>query len=384
MRFIMEGFTLEIPTRIYFGNNIVEEALKRENKYLAGNIMIVTTGRSLVKFGYIDELRMILDNLPYVEDITVFDHISANPKLEEIEDAVQIGIDKQVKAIIGFGGGSAIDAAKAVAVGIGTSEKLERLLLEGKEPSDNTLPIIAIPTTSGTGSELSKGAIISSLAHQMKGGIRGTAILPKAAIVNPVYTWTVPLNITMETGFDALAHAIESYVAVKANSWSDMISEKTIATVGNNLPLLKENIDNHEAREAMSYASMIIGINLANVGTCLPHRLQYAIGAKTDTSHGAGVSALYPAWIQRQYDVNENKVKDVIYWLTGKEISSGEQARKEMVGFMIKTDTLKTLSDLGIKKEDLPELTKKVTGNIGNDRLSLQKDIISSIYYDSL
>ncbi len=380
----MEGFTLEIPTRIYFGNNIVEEALKRENKYLAGNIMIVTTGRSLVKFGYIDELRMILDNLPYVEDITVFDHISANPKLEEIEDAVQIGIDKQVKAIIGFGGGSAIDAAKAVAVGIGTSEKLERLLLEGKEPSDNTLPIIAIPTTSGTGSELSKGAIISSLAHQMKGGIRGTAILPKAAIVNPVYTWTVPLNITMETGFDALAHAIESYVAVKANSWSDMISEKTIATVGNNLPLLKENIDNHEAREAMSYASMIIGINLANVGTCLPHRLQYAIGAKTDTSHGAGVSALYPAWIQRQYDVNENKVKDVIYWLTGKEISSGEQARKEMVGFMIKTDTLKTLSDLGIKKEDLPELTKKVTGNIGNDRLSLQKDIISSIYYDSL
>ncbi len=144
------------------------------------------------------------------------------------------------------------------------------------------------------------------------------------------------------------------------------------------------NLDNHEAREAMSYASMIIGINLANVGTCLPHRMQYAVGAKTDTSHAAGVSALYPAWIQRQYDVNEKKVKDIMYWLTGKEISNGDEAREEMAEFMKKIGILKTLADLGIKKEDLPELTKQVTGNIGNDKLSSQKDIISSIYGDSL
>jgi len=218
----------------------------------------------------------------------------------------------------------------------------------------------------------------------MKSGIRGAAILPKAAIVNPVYTWTIPLGITMETGFDALAHAIESYMAVKANSWSHMISEKAIKTAGQNLLLLMENIDNHEARKAMSYASMIVGINLANVGTCLPHRMQYAVGVKTDTSHAAGISALYPAWIQRQYDVSENKVKDIMYWLTGKKILSGEEAREEMAEFMRKISVLKTLADLGIKKEDLPELIKQVTGNISNDRLSEQKDIISSIYYDSL
>lgn len=380
----MEGFTLEISTTIYFGDNIVEEALKKESKYLSGNIMIVTTGRSLIKFGYLDGLKKVLDNLPHVRDTLIFDSISANPKLEEIDCAVQLGIKEHVKAIIGFGGGSAIDAAKAVAVGIGTTEDLERFLLEGLEPSDKTLPIIAIPTTAGTGSELSKGAIISSLVHQMKSGIRGNAILPKVAIVDPQYTWTVPVGTTMETGFDALAHAIESYVAVKANGWSDMISEKTIKLVGQNLPLLMENLDNHEAREAMCYSSMIIGMNLANVGTCLPHRMQYAIGAKTDTSHGAGVSALYPAWIEKQYDVNENKVKNIIYWLTGKQIASGKEARKEMVKFMQATHTLKTLTCLGIKKEDIPELTKKVTGNIINDKLSSKTDIISNIYYDSL
>ncbi|WP_349946600.1 iron-containing alcohol dehydrogenase [Lacrimispora sp. BS-2] len=380
----MKGFTLELPTKIYFGNNNVEEALKKENKWLTGNIMIVTTGRSLIKFGYLNELKNVLDNLPNVEETIIFDNISANPKLEEIEEAVKIGMDRRVKVIIGFGGGSAIDAAKAAAVGIGTSENLERFLLEGIEPSGNTLPIIAIPTTAGSGSELSKGAIISSQIHHMKGGIRGAAVLPKAAIVNPVYTWTIPIGITMETGFDALAHAIESYTAVKANSWSHMISEKAIKTAGQNLPLLMVNLDNHEAREAMSYASMIIGINLASVGTCLPHRMQYAVGAKTDTSHAAGVSALYPAWIQRQYDVNEKKVKDIMYWLTGKKISNGEEAREEMAEFMRRIGVLKTLADLGIKKEDLPELTKQVTGNIGNDKLSSQKDIISSIYGDSL
>lgn len=380
----MEGFTLEIPTTIYFGNNIVEEALKKESRYLSGNIMIVTTGRSLIKFGYLDALKKILDNLPHVEETLIFDTISANPKLEEIQRAVQVGIKGHIQAIIGFGGGSAIDAAKAVAVGVGTTESLERFLLEELEPSDKTLPIIAIPTTAGTGSELSKGAIISSLVHQMKGGIRGNSILPKAAIVDPHYTWTVPVGTTMETGFDALAHAIESYVAVKANGWSDMISEKTIKIAGENLPLLIENLDDHEAREAMCYASMIVGMNLANIGTCLPHRMQYAIGAKTDTSHGAGVAALYPSWIQKQYDVNENKVKRIIYWLTGKQISSGEEARKEMAIFMQTTHTLKTLTSLGIKKEDIPELTLKVTGNIGNDKLSLKTDIISSIFYDSL
>lgn len=380
----MKEFLLELPTRIYFGNYNVEEALKKESKWLTGNVMIVTTGRSLIKFGYLNELKKILDNLLNVEETVIFDNISANPKLEEIKEAVKIGTDRQVKAIIGFGGGSAIDAAKATAVGIGNSEKLERFLLEGIEPSVNTLPIIAIPTTAGSGSELSKGAIISSLTYNMKGGIRGTAILPKAAIVNPVYTWTIPFGITMETGFDALAHAIESYVAVKANSWSHMISEMAIKTVGQNLLLLLENIDNHEAREAMSYASMIVGINLANVGTCLPHRMQYAVGAKTDTSHAAGISALYPAWIQRQYDVSENKVKDIMYWLTGKKILSGEEVRKEMAEFMRKISVLKSLADLGIKKEDLPELKKQVTGNISNDRLSEQNDIISSIYYDSL
>lgn len=380
----MEGFTLEIPTTIYFGNNNVKEALKKESTYLAGTIMVVTTGRSLVRFGYVNDLKRILDNLPLVEETLVFDNISANPKLEEIQDAVQWGIEKQVKAVIGFGGGSAIDAAKAVAVGVGTTERLERFLLEGIEPSDQTLPVIAIPTTAGTGSELSKGAILSSMTYQMKGGIRGTAILPKAAIVNPVYTWTVPVGITMETGFDALAHAIESYVAVKANYWSEMISEKVIKTVGENLLLLMNNLDDHQAREAMCYASMIVGINLANVGTCLPHRLQYAIGAKTDTSHGAGIAAVYPSWIQRQYGVNENKVKNIIYWLTGSKIENDIEARKEMIRFMEKTDTIKTLSDLGIKKEDIPELIEKVTGNLNNDKLSLQKDIISGIYYDSI
>ncbi|WMC93871.1 iron-containing alcohol dehydrogenase [Kineothrix sp. MB12-C1] len=380
----MKDFILKIPTRIYFGNHNVEGALRKEEELLCGNIMIVTTGRSLKKYGYLDELKNILDGCPNVEEVIIFDRISANPRLEEIEEAVKMGRDRRVTAIVGFGGGSALDAAKAAAVGIGISEKLERFLLEEMEPTGEVLPIIAIPTTAGSGSELSKGAIVSSLKYRIKGGIRGDAILPKVAIVNPRYTWTLPMDVTMETGFDALAHAIETYTAVKANNWSEMLSEKAIKIIAENLPLLKKNIDNHEAREAMSYASMIMGMNLANIGTCLPHRMQYGVGARTDTSHAIGIAALYPAWIQRQYDVNEKKVKDTIFWLTGKNVQSGKESKEELIEFMKFINVNKSLADLGIKREEVSVLAHKVMGDIGNDKLSIQVDIIENIYNDSL
>lgn len=380
----MNKFIFDLPTKIYFGNDIVKEALYKEHKWINGIIMIVTTGRSLIRYGYLNELVDIIISIPDVEEVVIYDRISANPKLEEVEDAVRLGKTKGVTAIIGFGGGSALDAAKAAAVGIGTSISLEEYLLDGKEPPKGVLPIIAIPTTAGTGSELSKGAILSSIKHHIKAGIRGENLLPKAAIVNPVYTWTVPENITMETGFDALGHAVESYVAVKSNKLSEMISESVIKTIAKNLQLLSENIDNYEAREDMSYASMIIGINLANVGTCLPHRMQYAVGAQTDTSHGAGIAALYPAWIEEEYRVSIKKIENIIYWISGDVIQSGLEAKDKISYFMKKINVFRSLASLGIKGEDIATLTEQVTGNISNDKLSKQENIIKIIFEASL
>lgn len=379
----MSEFTLEIPTKVYFGNDITEKAIEQESRWIHGIVMLITTGRTLTKLGYVKNLTELLEKLPGVGKVLVFDKISSNPRLSEVKEAVRIGKTNGVNCVIGFGGGSALDAAKAAAVGIGSDKTLESYLLNGDVPGPETLPVIAMPTTAGTGSELSKGAILSSPEHHIKAGIRGEHIYPKAAIVDPVYTWSVPKKVTMETGFDVLAHGIESFLAVKSTPFSELLSEKAISIVAEYLPALYKNMDNKAAREAMSYASMLMGINLANVGTCLPHRMQYVIGAVTDTSHGAGLAALYPAWITREFEVNPVKVRRLLSVLSDQTVESREEAGICIRNFLEQLDLVYTLGSLGIKSEELPGLSEAVTGNLKNDSLSINQGCISDIFAES-
>lgn len=380
----MKEFTFELSTKIYYGTNIIEEALKKEAHMLAGKILVVTSGRSLETYGHLSRLLKSLEDLPETEKVTVYKKVSANPQLEEVQEAVALGKLEKVQKVVGFGGGSALDAAKAVAVGIASEEKMEAYLLDGKEPTEETLPIIAIPTTAGTGSELSKGAIISSSFYHIKSGIRGKNILPCIAIVDAAYTWTVPKRITMETGFDVLAHAIESYMAVKANPFSEMLSEKAIKIVCENLILLYRNLNNREAREKMSFASMIMGLNLADVGTCLPHRMQYAIGACTESSHAAGLIALYPSWVQYEFEVNPKRFGQVLQWMGYSEIGTPIQARNVFESFLESMGVGYSLAELGFTEDRLDMLAEKVTGNLANDRLAENSGILKIIFRESL
>lgn len=380
----MEEATFELSTKIYYGTNIIEKALKREEHMLSGRILVVTSGRSLEIHGYLPRLVKILEGLPETEKIVVYNKVSANPRLEEVQEAVALGKKEKVQKVIGFGGGSALDAAKAAAVGIASEESIEAYLMDGKEPTEDTLPIIAIPTTAGTGSELSKGAIISSSFYHVKAGIRGKNLLPRIAVVDAAYTWTVPKKITLETGFDVLAHAIESYMSVKANSFSEMFSERAIKTVCENIILLYNNLNNHKAREKMSFASMIMGMNLANVGTCLPHRMQYAIGACTESSHAYGLIALYPSWIQHEFEVNPKRLGQVLQWMGFPEIRTPIQARYAFDRFLRDLDVLGSLSEIGIEEDMVDMLSEKVTGNLANDRLSKKNDIVKIIFRESI
>lgn len=147
-----------------------------------------------------------------------------------------------------------------------------------------TLPIIAVSTTAGTGAELMKGAIISHKQKNIKSGIRSEYIVPKLAIVNPKYTYTMSLKTTLETGFDMLSHAIEIYLSVNANPFSDMLCQTTIKNASTCLRKLSKNLNDIKAHDIMSYSSMIMGFNVKNIGNCLPHRMQYPIGV-AGTSH---------------------------------------------------------------------------------------------------
>lgn len=379
----MSLYQIMIPTRIYFGRNIWREAIKEQEAVLRGNVMIVTTGRSLWRLGYIEELCRQLQNCRYTENVIIFDKISANPRLSEVQEGILLGRQERADVIVGFGGGSAIDAAKAIATGIRSAIRIEDMFYQKIELEKDTLPVIAIPTTAGTGSELSKAAILTDGVQKIKSGIRGDALYPTIAIVDSVFTESIPLQVTMETGFDVLAHAVESYISKAASLYTKMQSETAIRIVGEYLPRLAENPADTEAREKMSFASMIMGINLGNASTCLPHRLQYPIGANTDTSHGAGLAALYTAWISREYNYSFEQVERVLFLLTGKEVR-GKAASAEEIFRFIKSLGLKTsLRQLGIERKELQVMADQVTGNIGNDPVSQEEDIILKLYEEA-
>lgn len=379
----MNYFELSLSTRIYFGDNETFKALEKEKATIGIKTLIVSTGRSLRRLGYLNNLEKILKDLIGEDNVFTFENISANPDTSEIDKAVELGKKNGVTSVIGFGGGSAIDAAKAAAVGIASqNHSVEEYLLQGLIPPTNTVPIIAIPTTAGTGSELSKGAIVSCREQNVKSGIRGEQVIPVVAIVDPVYTWSLPHKVTMESGFDVFAHAVESYCSTKSNQFSNMLSEKAIKIVSSALRKLNKNLDDHDSRREMSFASNIMGFNLKNVGNCLPHRMQYPIGIITDTSHGAGLIALYPSWIMHEFDVNSRKINEIISWLGFNKAVTKEEVREDIISFMTEIGIRYTLSDLGLN-ESSERLSSMVTGNLTTDKLAEIPEIVQIIYKES-
>lgn len=376
----MKPYQIQIPTEIYFGRSIWEASLKEIENLLNGTIMIATTGRSLERLGYLERLKLELEKYPLVKKVVVFDNVSANPRLSEVKEGIVTAKEYNAEVIVGFGGGSAIDMAKAIAAGAGTDRKFEEYFYENIEPEEGILPVIAVPTTAGTGSELSKAAIITDEKTKIKSGIRGRKLYPKVAIVDSIFTESVPFQKTMQTGFDVLAHAMESYISKAASPYTHMQSEYVIKTVGKMLPRLALNLQDIEARNQMSYASMLMGINLGNASTGLPHRLQYPLGAFTDTSHGMGLAALYPAWIGYEYQYSREKVEQMINILVGENFDGKETCIYLMKKFITSLKLPISLKEMGIDKVLISDMENTVSGNLSNDPAAQEPDIIRKIY----
>lgn len=376
----MRPYHLNIPTKLYYGRDIWRGALREIEQMLCGSVMIVTTGRSLARLGYLGDLKRAVTESPLVDTLTVFDKVSANPRLSEAEEGVALAKDAKADVIIGFGGGSAMDMAKAVALGARTDEAVGAFFYGKSAVGKDILPVIAVPTTAGTGSELSRAAILTDSTKKRKGGIRGDALYPRAAIVDPIFTESVPFHITMQTGFDVLAHAMESYVSKAASPYTRMQSEYAVRTVGEMLPRLAQDLQDIEAREKMSYASMIMGINLGNASTGLPHRLQYPLGALTDTSHGQGLAALYCAWIGYEYQYSRESVEEMTSILAGRSIRGKEACTGVMREFITRLGLPATLQEMGIDREQLDIMAEAVTGELANDPAAQEQDIVRKIY----
>jgi len=378
----MWDYTFQAPTQVRFGWGVIE---KITTLVPDDAKVIIVCGRGSVKNTGL--LQRCLDLLSG-HLVVVFDGISPNPRVSEINAAASLGREHDVSLVIGLGGGSAMDAAKACAVSIGGGEPVEYYFRQDLPAPEETLPILCIPTTAGTGSETSMGAIISDTEETVKKGLRGKYLLPTYALVDPSLTLSVPEKITAETGFDIMTHAIETFVSKKANAITKLYSIEAIKVVLKWLPIVIKDLSNQLARTELSHASMLMGYNLMHAGTCLPHRLQYPLGAHTDCSHPIGLAALYPSWCahastfaREKFDLIAELFEDAGYEVIGAK--GAEVVDQYMTQFLARIGLTVKISDLGLEESKLLELPDEISGSMAADPSDSTRESLLKIYTNS-
>lgn len=285
---------VEMPSELYYGPDSLTKVGELTAKY--GDKVLLVSDRMIEKMGYVEKVT----NTLIEAGIKVYPYLEANSEPTDIfvEDALAIAKRNKVDAVVTIGGGSCLDTAKAVAV-VATNGGYIGDYMGGKTiASKEPLPLIAIPTTAGTGSEVTNVTVITNTKENIKMMIKQYAFLPKAAIVDPNLTMTAPNHVTAATGMDALCHAIESYISSISHPMSRTFSIEAINLILNNIQTAFDDGENVEARTNMSLAAMEAGIAFSNASVTLIHGMSRPIGAVFHIPHGVSNSMLLPAVLE--------------------------------------------------------------------------------------
>ncbi|OIN14285.1 iron-containing alcohol dehydrogenase [Oceanisphaera psychrotolerans] len=286
----LKDLTFTMDTQIVFGNLCIsklKEALKNNNF----NRALLVSDNGLKESGILDKVTASLSDKNIV--IATFIDIAPNPTVANVESAYRFAQDFQPDVIIGVGGGSPLDAAKVLAILMTNDQKV--IDLEGIEKYENPpLPLVAIPTTAGTGSEVTVFSVITDSDREYKITIGGRSMAPKWAFVDPDLTLSLPRHITASTGLDALVHAIESYTSTMSSPMSELFSMKAIEIISANLRQAVFNGNNLQARSAMIYGSLLAGIAFNNTRLGNVHAMSHPLSAIYHAPHGIANAVLLP------------------------------------------------------------------------------------------
>lgn len=259
---------------------------------LGGSKPLIITDKMMVQLGYIERIQNLLSTAGLSAD--VFDGTEPEPTAASIESGVQCVLDNNYDVIIALGGGSPIDSAKAIAI-LGKHGGNIRDYKFPRQVNEAGIPIIAIPTTAGTGTEVTRFTIITDEKNDEKMLCVGIGFMPLAAIVDVNLTLSLPPRITADTGIDALTHAIEAYVSQKASPFSDSQALSAMRLIGPHLKRVYDNGNDIEAREAMMLGSTLAGVAFSSASVALVHGMSRPIGAFFHVPHGLSNAMLLPS-----------------------------------------------------------------------------------------
>lgn len=294
--------------------------------------------------------------------MTLFDKVEPEPPIELADAGAKAAIKAKCDAVIGIGGGSAMDVAKAIAVIAANKGKAVDYLGLGKVPGPG-LPKIMVPTTAGTGSEVTFTSVFIRKNLKKKEGMNSPYLYPELAVLDPTLTLSLPPHPTATTGLDALCHAIESYTSVNASPMSEMISLEAIVLIAENLRTCVHDGGNLEARSQMLLGSLYAGMGLANAGVTAVHSLSYPLGGKYGVPHGLANTLLLPHVMAYNLPGALEKFADIADAMG--EVTDGLSVR-DAAGLAIEAvenliedcDACITLEDLEIPEEDFEDLAK--------------------------
>lgn len=375
----MKHFDYFAPTEIIFGAGRVTEAGALAARY-GKKAMLVT----VPEFPAVAELyAKVKKSLADAGVACVhYDGVIPNPTTELVTRGAELAKAEGVDVVIGLGGGSSMDTAKAIGIIIANPEHEDVRSLEGAADTKNkSVPIIAVPTTAGTAAEVTINYVITDVEKSRKFVCVDPHDIPVVAIIDPDMMSSMPKGLTASTGMDALTHAIEGYITAGAWELSDMFHIKSIEIIARSLRAAVENTP--EGRADMALGQYVAGMGFSNVGLGIVHSMAHTLGAKYDTPHGIANAILLPAVMEYNADATGTKYKDIAaaMGVKGTEDMSQEEYRKAAV------DAVRKLAeDVGIpkdlkgivKEEDIPFLAESAYADAcrpGNPKETSVEDI---------
>ena len=342
----MKDFNYFAPTEIVFGCGVLKEAGAQTARF--GKKAIIVTDNRLPGFG--DGFKRLCESLEAAGVSYVhFDGVIPNPTTDVVAAGANMAKEFGAEVAIGMGGGSSMDTAKAIAVEATHEGSAWNYLHYTAGPTEKTLPIIAISTTAGTGSQTTPCAVITNTEKLDKSAIWHKNIFPRVAIVDPELTATMPASVTAQTGFDAFCHNFEAYLSVNTNPLVEAMAIDAIERIAVNLPKVLEDGRDMEARSEMAWADTLGGLTNASAGVTLPHGLGMQVGGHCPhVTHGQALAAIYPAFTRYTYESAKEKFDKV-----GAIFDSSVDACTAIDNFLKKINLFIDFKSLNVTKEDL-------------------------------
>ncbi len=287
-------------------------ALKSLNKLISttGKILLVTTS-GFTQRGVVESIQNECSDKQFI----VYDQVTPNPELDDLDEKIALYRNKSISSIIALGGGSVLDAAKVLAVALSCQIKkpLDELFRKNKEPQwGDKLPLIAIPSTSGTGAEVTPFATVWDSAHNKKYSLSGKHVFPDRALLDPCVTLTLPYDETLNTALDAISHSLESLWNKNRTPLSESFAIKSLLLSKQALPILLEDLSSLEQREKMQLASLYAGLAISHTRTAIAHSISYPLTSYYGVPHGLACSFTLPTIIERYLIENDTEINAIL------------------------------------------------------------------------